>query len=280
MTVAVITDSAASLPPDVADRLDVTVVPMWVVIEGQARRETDIDLDDVLADPDKVTTSGPNPGEFEAVIRERMDGDGVVVLTIAGNMSSTFRNARQAAEIWADDSVRVIDTSTAAGAEGLVVMAAAEMAATGADVDRVEAEARRVIDQVRLVAALPSLDHLVRSGRVPGIAGWAGRQLRITPLFEFREGVVRRLRPSRGLDSALDRILEAWSESRPDEPADLRVAALHARSADQAEQLLARVRQVVEPTEDFVGEFSPVMTAHTGEGLIGLAWWWDVTHPG
>ncbi len=199
--------------------------------------------------------------------------DGVVVLTIAASMSSTYQAASLAAKDLSD-RVRVIDTTTAAGAEGLVVLAAARAAEAGGDLDAVEAEARRVMDRVRLVATVPSLDHLVRSGRVPGVAGWAGRHLGINPLFEFRTGEVHALRPALSPDAAVDRILQEWRRSITP-GADLHVAALHAVAPDAARDLLARVEAVHEPASAFVGEFNAVMVSHVGPGLIGLAWWWS-----
>lgn len=275
MTVAIITDSAAALPAEFVMEHGICVVPMWVIVNGSPFRESEVDIDDVLGAPGSVSTSGPNPVEFETEITRELAGgaEGVVVLTIAANMSSTYQNARTAADEVAGP-VRVIDTATAAGAEGLVVLAAARAARSGADLHEVEAVARSVISRVRLVAALPSLEHLVRSGRVPGLAGWAGRQLRITPLFEFRSGDVRRLRPARGMDNALDRMLTLWRRSRPDE-GQLHVAALHARSPEAAAHLLGTVENEVAPATSFVGEFGPVMVAHTGPGLVGLAWWWE-----
>jgi DegV family protein with EDD domain len=272
MAVAIVTDGAASLPPPLAQDLDVTVVPMWLDLEGRQVRENECHLDEVLR-AQKVTTSGPSPGEFEQAIASRLGADGALVLTIAASMSSTHQSAVLAADVLGD-RVRVIDTTTAAGAEGLVVLAAARAAQEGADLDGVESAARRAIAQVRLVATVPSLDHLVRSGRVPGIAGWAGRHLGINPLFEFRGGKVHRLRPALSPDAAIERILQEWSRSdTPD--ADLHVAALHAVASDAAHDLLARVEQERRPTSAFVGEFNAVMVAHVGPGLTGLAWWWD-----
>ena len=129
---------------------------------------------------------------------------------------------------------------------------------------------------MRLVATLPSLDHLVRSGRVPGIVGWAGKRLGIHPLFEFRGGDVRRLRPALSSESAEERIVAHVQRNAP--PAGrLHVAALHALVPSSATGLLDRVTAQVEPEESFVGEFGPVMVVHTGPGLSGLAWWWDDT---
>jgi DegV family protein with EDD domain len=272
MPVRIVTDGAASLPSTLAQELDITVVPMWLDLEGKQVREDECALDDVLS-AEHVTTSGPSPGEFEEAIATGLGEDGALVLTIAASMSSTHQAATLAAQA-VGDRVRVVDTTTAAGAEGLVVLAAARAARDGADLDAVEAVARRVMAQVRLVATVPSLDHLVRSGRVPGIAGWAGRHLGINPLFEFRAGKVHRLRPALSSEAALDRIMHEWERSNTP-GADLHVASLHAVAPAAAHDLLQRVEREHEPTSAFVGEFNAVMVAHVGPGLIGLAWWWD-----
>jgi fatty acid kinase fatty acid binding subunit len=277
MPVAIVTDSAAALPPELAGAHGIAVVPMWLTIDGRSVREGEIPFEDLLSRTD-VKTSGPAPGEFETVVADRLaadDVDSVVVLTIASTMSSTYEAATIGARA-AGGPVRVIDTRTAAGAQALVVLAAAEAADAGGSVDEVEAAARRAIGEVRLVAMVPNLDHLVRSGRVPNIAGWAGRRLGIAPLFEFRDGGAHPLRPARGAQAALDRILARWRRDRV-EGARLHVAALHAYAEADATALLARVRSESEPATAFVGPFGSVMVAHTGPGLVGLAWRWEMT---
>jgi DegV family protein with EDD domain len=200
-------------------------------------------------------------------------GDGVVVLTIAQAMSSTHQAAQLAAREW-PDRVQVVDTQTAAGAQGLVVLAAARRAREGGSVSDVVAEAERARATVRLVATLPSLDHLARSGRVPGVAAWAGRWLGLQPLFEFRNGGAHPLRPARSRAAAEDRMLALWRADMVPGAA-LHVAAMHALDPAAADRLLDAVRDQVQPATAFVGSFGPVMVAHTGPGLVGLAWWWD-----
>jgi len=273
MTVAIVTDSAAALPDEVVDRYGITVVPMWLTVNGRPELEGTRPLDELLELPG-VLTSAPTPGEFQAAIARCLEtADEVVVLTIAESMSA----ANEAASIGAapfGDAVRVIDTRSAAGGQALVVLAAADAAARGADGTSVAARARVAAERVRLVATLPSLDHLVRSGRVPGIAAWAGKRLGINPLFEFRDGAVHRLRPALSADAASDRMLAQVRRSAID-GARLHVVALHARALPVAEALLERVRDEFAPVESFVSAFGPVMVVHTGTGLAGLAWWWD-----
>jgi fatty acid kinase fatty acid binding subunit len=275
MTVEILTDSAAALPADLAAAQGIAVVPMWLTIGDRSVREGDVPLAELLARGD-VTTSGSSPGEFETAIKERqkLTDDGVVVCTIASTMSSTYEAAVVGARS-AGGPVRVIDTKTAAGAQGLVVLAAAEAARRGAGLEEVEQAARLAMEQVRLVATVPNLDYLVQSGRVPNIAGWAGRRLGLSPLFEFRDGGAHALRPARGSEAALDRILSRWRRDRVP-GARLHVAALHAQAEADARWLLDRVRdEVPEPETALIATFGTVMVVHTGPGLVGLAWRWE-----
>lgn len=273
MTVAIVTDGAASLPGELARTSGITIVRMWLDLDGRQVHEDECSLDEVVRS-EHVTTSGPSPGEFVEAVESAFTDDGVVVLTIAASMSSTYQAAVLAAGM-VDGDVRVVDTATAAGAEGLVALAAARAARRGANLDEVEQAAQRAIERVRLVATVPTLDHLVRSGRVPGIAGWAGRHLGISPLFEFDAGKVHRLRPAHGPDAAIERILAEWRNDDRPGATPLHVAALHAMAPDAAHDLLARVEAERRPTSSFVGEFSAVMVAHVGPGLVGLAWHYE-----
>lgn len=277
MTVAVVTDSAAALPVHMLAADNLTVVPMWLTVADQSVREGERSLGEILGD-ERVTTSGPTPGEFEDAIRVLLaqdDVDAVLVCTVSSEMSATHEAAAVAARD-VGDRVRVVDTATAAGAQALVVLAAARAAADGQSFDEVEAVARAVARRVRLVATLPTLDHLVRGGRVPAVAGWAGRHLGINPLFEFSARGIRKLRPALSREAAHDRIVAACLRSRPaDEPSALHVVAMHALARPVAEELLDRVEAEVQPVTAFIAEFGSVMVVHTGPGVAGLAWWWE-----
>ncbi|MCZ7527130.1 MAG: DegV family protein [Acidimicrobiia bacterium] len=273
MAVAIVTDSAAALPADLVARHGITVVPMWLTVGDDSFLDGDRSLGELLGDV-AVSTSGPTPGQFAAAIEASRGPDGVLILTIAATMSSTHQSAVLAARSYGE-GVRVVDTGTAAGAEALVVLAAAEAAEAGKTLDEVEAVARRAIGEVRLVATVPNLDHLVRSGRVPNVAGWAGRHLHISPLFEFRAGAVKRLRPAFGFETALHRIYSTFARSAV-EGASLHVAVLHAMAPEPARRLLEKVTEAAEPDTAFLGEFGSVMVVHTGPGLVGLAWRWDL----
>jgi DegV family protein with EDD domain len=274
MTVAIVTDSAAAIPAELAARHGISVVPMWIHLGDATMAEGERPLGEFLGDA-RITTSAPAPGDFERVMRGRLDdgADAVVVLTIAASMSASHHSATVAARE-VGDQVQVVDTTTAAGGQALVVLAAALAASAGGSPSAIMAEAGAVAARIRLFGMVPHLEHLVRSGRVPGLAGWAGRALGINPLFELRDGRVKRLRPAIGSEAAVDRMVARFRRSRvPD--ARAHVSALHAVAPDSAAALLARIEDEVDVAEGFVSEFGPVMVVHTGPGLLGLAWWWE-----
>jgi DegV family protein with EDD domain len=277
VSVTVVTDSAASLPAGLAEELHIRVVPLHLLVDGADLGDPAIPLAEVLARSGPgVHTSAPSPGEYLEVIEPLCGrGDGVLVVAVAGHVSASYKSAWIASREVGGAAVRVVDSHTAAGAQALVVIAAAESAAAGDPLGRVEAQARTVAERVRLVATLPGLDHLARSGRVPGLAASAGRLLGLHPLFAFEPGGVRKLRPARSRSAALERIVGACLDDRPSPGALLHAAALHALAAEDAAVLLAAVKTRTTAVRTFTAEFTAAMVAHTGPGVVGLAWWWD-----
>jgi len=278
MTVAVVVDSAASLPAELIDQYRIVVVPMTLVIDGEPRSDSSVSLDELVGQlqTGRVTTSGPAPGDFATgIARARREADQVLVLTVSAEMSSTYATAVLASKL-EGASVRVLDTRTAAGGEGLVALAAARRALAGAALDDVETTARMVMERVRLVATLDDLDHLARSGRVPNLARRATSALHVKPLFEFRDGTAHALAPAHGERAARRRIVERCLADRPAEgAAHLHVVALDAQATGRAQLLLDDVLAEVADADWFVGSFGPVMLVHVGPGVSGLAWWWE-----
>jgi DegV family protein with EDD domain len=201
------------------------------------------------------------------------EGDGVVVLTVSSKMSASYQSAVVAAGTY-DGDVQVIDSGTAAGAEGLIALAAVEAARTGASLEAVAKRASTVADKVRLVAEVGDLRPLARSGRLPASIASMGNVLGLRPVFEFRRGSVKVLRPQLTLSGARNALLSTWRSSA-EAGARLHVTAMHASGESAARKLLDIVTDESPAVTAFVGRFGPVMVAHTGPQVVGLAWWWE-----
>ena len=276
MPVTVVTDSAASLPQQEAARLGITAAPMGLVLGGFLYADGDLEPEEVLARSatESIATSAPSPGDYAKTIEAAASGRGTVVITVSSRMSASFDSACVAARTLPAGTAEVVDSGTAAGAQGLVAIAAAEAAARGAAMEQVAATARRVAARVRLVAALDDLTQLARSGRVPPVAARASTSLRLRMMFEFRHGRIKARRPALGADAAVQRIVSSvGGGSRAG--LTLRASVMHASAPTAAALLASRIGASFPSAEVRVTRFSPVMVAHTGPGLVGAAWWWD-----
>ena len=268
MSVVVVTDTTASVDPGLAAELGIRLVPLTVTVAGRSYRDDEIDVS-ALAGV-RATTAGPPPGDFLAALHDAPAG--AVVVTVAGSLSSTHAAARVAASL-TDIPVEVVDSTTAAGGQTLVVMAAVDSAATGGDVREVADAARAAAKDVRLVGCLETLDGLVRSGRVPGVAALAARKAGLQFMFALHEGSIRPMMPAASRVAAFDRMVEMCSSSsQPGRVADVVVLG-------QAAELEARLERAVVSHQltigrRFVSTFGTAITLYTGPGVAGLAWRW------
>jgi DegV family protein with EDD domain len=124
---------------------------------------------------------------------------------------------------------------------------------------------------VRQLAFLETLHYAWKGGRVPKIAAWAGSLLQVKPLLELSHGEVSLRGRPRTRQKAIDRLLQLVAEDAKGAP--LRINVLHAQAPEDALALQQRVERELHCTEVIVSEFAAVVGAHTGPGLLGLAYY-------
>ncbi|WP_430868877.1 DegV family protein [Demequina aurantiaca] len=214
-TVAVIADSSASLPPALAKKWGIIVVPLQVIVDDRAFREgEEISPSEVLAHlvgSRAVSTSQPGVEAFQAAFRRAAEAGATaaVAVLISGEMSGTVNAALTAAQS-ASIPVEVVDTRNVAMASGFAALAASAIAATGAEMAAVAQRAREVAASAFCVFTLDSLEYLKRGGRVSAATAMIGDALSLRPVVEIREGklvVLDRVRTTaRARRSMLDTI--------------------------------------------------------------------------
>jgi DegV family protein with EDD domain len=279
--VAIVTDSSACLPAELAERYGVTIVPLAFLFGGEVYHDGDLTGNEFYArlrdDRQPLTTAAPAPGEYlEAFRRVRESGaTAVLCLTLSSRYSGAHSSAVKAAEYAAKDhpglALRVIDTGGIAMAHGFAVLAAARMASAGGTLAEASAAAERAAESSNLVGLLDTTRYLARSGRVPWVLHWVASLLRIKPVIAAaggRIGAVGRVRTTeRGIERMLSYVAE---RARPGAP--LRIAVMHAAERERAQELAGRLRTRLAPEELLITEFTSTMAVHTGPGFIGLAW--------
>lgn len=289
MGTRVVTDSSACLDPRLARHLGVGVVPIGLVFEdgteasddavplrrvrsALTRGESVKSVSPSVLDYLVAVDAGPGPGAGasepappDRAVQEGADRGCGLILTPATEFTVMWGTARQAASL-ARRRVRVVDTRTAASAQGLVVEEVARRAAAGAGLEELEAAALDLAGRARLVAALGSLDTLGERGLVPASSVEAGRRAGARPVFSFRDGTVAVLGDA-GDGSPGEVVAALVGQWRAGGGAEgVRTTVFHAGSLGPAREVAAAVGA---PSPR---RFSPAMTLHTGLGLVGVAW--------
>ena len=274
--VAVVTDSAANLPPDVAAELGIEVVPMYLKFGERSFRDgVDLVGSDFYArlvrDRELASTAAPSPGDFREAF-ERSPDDEVVCVTVAAGVSFTHQAAGMAAG-QSSRRVVVIDSGSASMGEGFVAMEAARAAREGATLDEAAARAREVAERVRMYAAIDTFEFLRRSGRVTKLQAYAATRLDIKPVFRFRAGEPGPVARPRTRARSLARVVEESLGEVAGRP--VHVAGVHVDAPEEAGAMMELVASSANVVERYVTECTPVVGAHTGPGLVGLAFFCD-----
>ena len=273
--VVVVTDSTAYLPTGLADELSVRVVPLQVVLGGRSGAEgsevTPAQVAAALAAWVPVSTSRPTPTEFAAVYREALQGGacGVVSLHLSRELSGTWDSARLAAGEVGADSIRVVDSRSAAMGLGFAVLAAAKAAAAGGSPEEVYAAAVGTAERTTTLFYVDTLEHLRRGGRIGAAQALLGTALSVKPILHVREGRIVPLEKVRTVSKGIARLEALAVAAAGAGPADVAVHHLAAaeRAALLAERLRTRLPQV---GQFYASEVGAVVGAHVGPGVLGV----------
>jgi DegV family protein with EDD domain len=273
--VAVVTDSTADLPRDLAEELGIRVVPLSVTF-GSETFISGVTIDHAgfyerLATTERLpTTSQPTPAWFEEAYADCVDDglDAVVSLHVSSALSGTVALARARAAD-AEIPVEVVDSRLVGGSLGLAVLAAHRVAEAGGDVAEVVAAAERVADRVTSLLVVDTLDYLKRGGRLTGAQALMGSMLRVKPLLHLTEGRVEVLERARTWTRALDRVADLVAEVGEAGPVDIVVT--HAVSEERADEVWDRLEGRVEIARRLEAMIGPIVGTHVGPGAVGVA---------
>lgn len=280
--VAIVTDTIGCISEEEKKKYNITEVPVRIIFGNKVYRDrVDLKADEFYAMFGKTdclpTTSAPSPEHFFNAYRERSrEAKNVLCITLSSKLSGTFNSAKLAAEIAKETipgvNVEVLDSQTAAAAEGFVVLAAAKAAALGRSLADVVSAAKKIMNRVNLLAIVDTLYYLSKGGRVPKVAAWAGAILKIKPILTIKEGEARLAANARTSLGAMKRMLDIM-KNKIVKGTGLHVAVMHAAETEKAAELKKQISASFDCTELLVTEFTPVMGAHTGPGVIGIAFY-------
>jgi len=276
--VAILTDSTACLPLDLREKLEIASIPL-AVIWGDETFE-----DGVTITPSEFytrlktakvmpSTSQPSVGKMQEMMSALLDQDYAVLgLFISSKLSGTVQSALQARDLLPKDSpVEIIDSQTTIMAMGFQVLAAAHAAAEGASLAECRERAELARQKSGIFFVVDTLEFLHRGGRIGGAQRFLGTALNMKPILYIHEGKVASLERVRTKSKATERLIELVAEQCHGN-GPIHLAAAHAEAPEEAQAMLDRAKELLNPTEALFGDLSPVLGTHVGPGTLALAY--------
>ncbi|MEK3935498.1 DegV family protein [Sporosarcina sp. FSL W7-1349] len=276
MKTAIVTDSTAYLPAHLIEELDIRIIPLTVMLEGQAYEEeigiatTDF-YNKVRGDGPLPKTSQPPVGRFVELFNElKQDYDAIISIHLSSGISGTYAGAVQAGEMVDGVEVCAFDTEISCYIQGFYVIRAAQLAKQGEKLDEIMAALNEMKQTTRAYFMVDDLSHLQRGGRLSGAQALIGGLLQVKPILHFQDKVIVPFEKIRTRKKAMKRIADLLGEEAARMPLD--ACIIHGNCPEAAEtwrdELAARFPDV----HFTISHFGPVIGTHLGEGAMGLGW--------
>jgi len=272
--VAVVTDSAADLPDELAQRLNIHMIPVRVgfgeqdyldkvglsTAEFYRKLRTEVML---------PRTSQPPPGDFRRSFEFLLSHHpSLVYVGLSRAVSGTLQSAETAAQRGHPERTRIFDSANAAGGQALLAIRAAEMAAAGAGTDAILAELERLRPLTLTWAVARDIGHAVRGGRIPRwakpVVGWLG----LTPIARVTaDGKLGMAGAFFGGERIPERFA-AYVAKRVDRNQHWRIIVGHCDALADGEKLRLAMHAQLHCRESWLVETGPAVGAHAGPGAL------------
>ena len=273
MTVKVVTDSTSDIPPNLAQDLNITVVPIYVIFGQKVYRDrVDIFEDEFYH---KLgfgsvypTTSVPSPQDFaDAYNKLARETDEIISIHITSKLSGTYNSALLGVQLVNKKCrIEVVDSMSMSMGLGLSVIAAAREALAGSNLEQVTALVRQTVLQVHTLILADTLKYAVRGGRVSKTYGLLGTVLRVRALLGMRDGDLFLAGLARTRAKALERMYE-FARSFPKVQ---EIALVYTTEYDDAKTLTERLKTAFPETPVYVARVGPAIGTYGGPGGMGI----------
>ncbi len=192
MAIKITADSTCDLSPELLERYQVTLMPLYVQ-KGESTYRDGVDITPadifahVAAGGALCKTAAPNIEDFTELFgRFAGEFDAVIHVTISAEFSSSYQNACVAAEPFGN--VYVVDSRNLSTGQGHVVIEAAKLAASGASAPEIVAAMNDLAPRVDASFLIDRLDYLYKGGRCSAVAALGANLLHLKPCIEVRDG--------------------------------------------------------------------------------------------
>ena len=274
MTIKIVTDSTADLPPQLAGELGITMVPVYLRFGDEVFHDgVDISADEfyqrLKSDPVHPSTTQPTPQDFVDVYKELAPkADGIISIHVSAKLSGTCNSALQAKATVGDKCpIEVIDSQVVTMGLGQLAMAANALARSGRSLQQVAEEVKKMIPSIRLLGLLDTLKYLALGGRIGKMQALLGSVLNVKPMMTMKDGLLtpagRARSRAKGVEVLFNYVKKATDIQ------DL--AVVYNTEREEAQAFVKRLGALYPEEKIILAQLGPALGVHTGPGIIFIA---------
>ncbi len=272
--IKVVTDGSADIPAELAQELDIEVVPLLVHVNEKLYR-IGVDISDdllyelVSGGPHRLKVAAPTATQFEQVYRHLIsDVDYIFSIHLGARLGNVHANAALARSRLPASTTRLelVDSKSASLGTGSVVIAAAQAARAGASPDEVSRLIHATIRHTHVVFFVDTMEYLEHSGRLTIASSVLGSMQRIKPLMILDEGEIVPYERTRTRAKAIEGLFTFVE----DFPRVQEVTVLYVSTPEDVEKLLEKIDPIFPRERVRHARFGPAVAAHLGPGAMGV----------
>jgi len=274
MMVKIVTDSCSDISPHLAQKLGITVIPLYVNFGNEAYRDN-VDLSteefyNKLVQSKTVPTTSTVPPEFFAELFSKLaeETNEILTITLSAMYSGTYAAALQGKTMVTKDChIEVIDSQFVVGGQMLLVISAAQMAQAGANLEQIVDWVRKAIPRVHALMSFDTLEYLRRGGRIGKAQAFLGSLLKVNPVLGMKDGNTVPIARPRSRAQAMDFLVNFVKGFSNIEA----LVIEDATTPDELEILAQRLKDIVPPERFYRSKIGPVVGTHVGPHVLAVS---------
>jgi DegV family protein with EDD domain len=282
--VAVVTDSAASIPEAIIEKLNIHWVPYYIhrgqeVLRDLVTIQRDAFYKWLPTARELPKTASPGPGDYVQMYEGLAKNEGareIVSIHMTSKGSGAYQAACVAREMLAEKlpslRIEVIDTLNVSMCQGWMVIEAARSALAGKSLEAIVQQVRQMMPVTRMIQTADTLKYLYMGGRIGKAKHLVGSLLNIKPLIGMEDGVIVPLGQARSRLKAYEAMAQ-MIEAAVGQMGRIKIAYVHAAAQEEAEKIKQLVEQRLVCVESLIAELSPALGVHTGPGTAGVCYY-------
>ncbi|MHA1400683.1 MAG: DegV family protein [Candidatus Heimdallarchaeaceae archaeon] len=280
LKIRIITDSAADLPLELYKKYDIEQIRHNVMFEDKVLKVgKDISVEEyyqMLKELDTIpSSSAPDIAEYKEVFTnsfEELGYDHVIYISVSVQLTSTYNSVRIIARKFGN-RITLIDSQSASGVQGLLVLNAAKLTEKGESLEKIIEILERMKKHSILTVGFCTLDNVYKSGRLKSKTLLElTRFLKIKPVATMEiPGKLKSRFPGLFFKKSMEKRLIHLILKKAKKEMEYDMIITHLENEKGVEHIIRELKRKLKIKEYYQSLCSPIIGTNTGEGTIILS---------